>query len=149
MLRELLKASPFYPETPQFLAPLGLKGKVCLGRFPTRLSAVSKDPVALEPGLDLHEWETRWQELQNLAADSPAEALPEIVRLVEQMLVERGYDVNDPVAMGGEDILRDFIGARELMAACQAGTASPGDVAAALENLREIHDFLVEERAAP
>jgi hypothetical protein len=105
--------------------------------------------VVLEPGLDLHEWETRWQELQDLAAESPAEALPEIVRLIEQMLVERGYDLNDPVAVEGEDIVREFIGACELMAACQAGTASPGDVAAALENLTEIHDFLVEERAAP
>jgi hypothetical protein len=100
--------------------------------------------VALEPGLDLHEWETRWQELHDLAAESPADALPELVRLTEQMLVERGYDLT-----GGEDIVRDFVGARELAAACQAGTASPGDVAAALENLAEIHDYLIEERAAP
>jgi hypothetical protein len=35
-----------------------------------------------EPGLDLHEWETRWAELQELAAHSPDEALPEIVRAV-------------------------------------------------------------------
>ncbi len=67
--------------------------------------------MALEPGLDLHDWETRWQELQDLAAESPAEALPEIVRLTEQMLVERGYDLN-----GGEDIVRDLVGARELAA---------------------------------
>jgi hypothetical protein len=108
-----------------------------------------QDAVALEPGLDLHEWETRWQELQDLAAEAPAEALPEIVRLIEQMLLARGHDVNDPVAMEGEEIVRDFVGARELMAACQAGTAGPGDVAAALANLTEIHDYLVEERAAP
>jgi hypothetical protein len=123
-----------------------------LSRFSQVPSAVSKKRghlLALEPGLDLHEWETRWQELQDLAAESPAEALPEIVRLIEQMLVERGYDLNDPVATAGEDIVRDFIGARELTAACQAGTASPGDVAAALANLTEVHDFLVEERAAP
>ena len=101
--------------------------------------------VVLEPGLDLHDWETRWQELQDLAADSPAEALPELVRLIEQMLVERGYDLNGP-AGEGEDVVREFAGARELAASCQAGTASPGDVAAALENLTEIHDFLVVER---
>lgn len=104
--------------------------------------------MALEPGLDLHEWETRWQELQDLAAESPAEAKPEIVRLAEQMLVERGYDLVNPVAAAGEDpdIVRDFLAARELVAACQAGTASPGDIAAALENLTEIHDYLVEDR---
>jgi hypothetical protein len=38
------------------------------------------------------------------------------------------------------------LAARELAAACQAGTARPGDIAAALENLTEIHDYLVEDR---
>jgi hypothetical protein len=101
--------------------------------------------VVLEPGLDLHEWETRWQELQDLAAESPAEAMPEIVRFVEQMLVERGYDLVNPVVVEGEDpdIVRDFLAARELVA---AGTADPGDLAAALENLTEIHDYLVADR---
>jgi hypothetical protein len=106
-------------------------------------------PVVLEPGLDLHEWETRWQELQDLAAEAPAEAMPDIVRLIEQMLVERGYDLKNPVVMEGEDVLPDFLAARGLVAACQAGTASPGDIGAALENLTEIHDYLVEDRAAP
>ena len=100
--------------------------------------------MVLEPGLDLHEWETRWQELLDLAAESPGEALPELVRLTEQMLTERGYDVAD--LGNGADLLRSFLGARELAAACEAGTATPGDTGAALENLREIHDYLVEDR---
>jgi hypothetical protein len=112
-------------------------------------SGGKQDSVALEPGLDLHEWETRWQELQDLAAESPAEAMPEVVRLIEDMLVARGYDLNDPVVVEGEDLLPNLLAARELVAACQAGTASPGDIAAALENLAEIHDHLVEDRAAP
>lgn len=104
--------------------------------------------MVLEPGLDLHEWETRWQELQDLAVDSPAEALPEIVRLIEQMLVDRGYDLVNPVVVASEDpdIVRDFLAARELAAACEAGAGSPGDVGAALENLTEIHDYLVTDR---
>lgn len=61
---------------------------------------------------------------------------------------ERGYDLVNPVVVEGEDpeIVRDFLAARELMAACEAGTASPGDIATALENLTEIHDDLVEDR---
>jgi hypothetical protein len=60
----------------------------------------------------------------------------------------RSFDLVDPVVVGGEDpdIVRDFLAARELAAACQAGTARPGDIAAALENLTEIHDYLVEDR---
>jgi hypothetical protein len=104
-----------------------------------------------EPGLDLHEWETRWQELQDLAADAPDETLPEIVRFVEQMLVERGFQLDDPVSAAGADpdVVRDFLAARELASAVEAGNGEPEDVEVALENLREIRDYLVSDRAPP
>jgi hypothetical protein len=100
--------------------------------------------MSVEPGLDLHDWETRWQQLRDEAADSPFEALPELVRLAEQMLEESGY------AEGGDpDVIRNLTAAREVAAACDAGTAEPGDVGQAIENLTELHDFLVQHRAAP
>lgn len=102
----------------------------------------------IEPGLDLHEWETRWEELQELAAGSPEEALPEIVRHVELMLVEAGYDLQNPVVREGEeDLVRDFVAARDIARAAEQGAAEPDDVQTALENLREIHDVVVEQRA--
>jgi hypothetical protein len=106
--------------------------------------------VALEPGLDLHEWETRWQELQDVAAESPADAVPELVRLTEQMLVERGYDLSG-VGSGGEEpeVVSAFQAARELVTAYEAGDASAGDLAGAVENLNEVHDHLVGERRTP
>lgn len=105
----------------------------------------------VEPGLDLHEWETRWQELQELAADEPEQALPEIVRFVRQMLEERGYALDDPaVAEGGDpDIVRDFLGARELARLAETGGATPEDIELALENLTEIYEYLVAERTPP
>jgi hypothetical protein len=107
--------------------------------------------VALEPGLDLHEWETRWQELQELAADEPEQALPELVRLVEQMLTERGYGVENPVVMEGEDpeVLRDYLAARDVARLCEAGRPDPGDVAAALQNVADVRDYLVQDRRTP
>jgi hypothetical protein len=106
---------------------------------------------AEEPGLDLHEWETRWQELQDAAADEPANALPEVVRFVGQMLVERGFQLDEPVTAEGEDpdILRDFLAARDTAHLAESGKADPGDVAAALENLSEIYDYVVSDRAPP
>jgi hypothetical protein len=105
----------------------------------------------VEPGLDLHEWETRWQELQELAAEEPAETLPEIVRLVEQMLRERSIPLDEPVTAEGDDpdISRDFQSAREVASAVEAGSAEPDDVIVALDNLREIYTYLVSDRAAP
>jgi uncharacterized protein (UPF0297 family) len=104
-----------------------------------------------EPGLDLHEWETRWADLQEQAADAPDEALPEIVRLVEEMLAARGYDLVNPVVVENEDpdIVRDFLAARDIARAVEQTALEPEDVQTALEDLTEIHDYLVEQRAAP
>jgi hypothetical protein len=104
-----------------------------------------------EPGLDLHEWETRWQELQEAAGEEPNEALPEIVRFVEGMLGERGFDLDEPVTPEGEnpDVVRNFLAARDLAAAADSGAAEPEDVETALENLREIYEYLVSDRAPP
>jgi hypothetical protein len=107
--------------------------------------------VTIEPGLDLHEWETRWQELQELAAEAPDETLPEIVRFVEHMLRERRYDLDNPVVVEGEDrdIVADFLSAREIADTVEAGAAEPEDVIVALENLREIYDYVVSDRRPP
>jgi hypothetical protein len=104
-----------------------------------------------DPGLDLYEWETQWQELQDESVDDPAQTLPEIVRLVDAMLRERGFQFDEPVTAEGDDadIVRDFLTARELAAAADAGTADPEDIEVALEDLREIHDYITQDRAAP
>jgi hypothetical protein len=104
-----------------------------------------------EPGLDLHEWETRWSQYEELAADAPDEALPELVRLVEEMLVERGYDLENPVVEEVEDpdIVRDFLAARDIARAAETTQLEREDINAALEDLADIHDYLVEDRAAP
>lgn len=104
-----------------------------------------------DPGLDLHEWETRWSDLQDQAADAPDEALPEVVRLVEEMLVERGYDLENPVVEEGEDpdIVRDFLAARDIARAAETTELEAEDVQTALEDLAEVHDYLVEDRPGP
>ncbi len=55
-----------------------------------------------EPGLDLHEWQTRWSELDEAAHDSPAEAVEEMDRLLEEMLLERGHSL-EPVLVELEE----------------------------------------------
>ena len=56
----------------------------------------------LEPGLDRHEWESRWESLAEELEDSPRDVLPELDLLVGQMLEERGFALDDPVARAGE-----------------------------------------------
>jgi hypothetical protein len=105
-----------------------------------------------EPGLDFHDWESRWHDLQETAADEPTEALPEIVRLVHEMLVERGYDVDDPLAAEGAEaeVVRQFVAARDLATVVERGEqVELEDVIEELDGLREVHDYLLQERTAP
>jgi hypothetical protein len=107
----------------------------------------------VEPGLDLHEWESRWASLEEDLADSPRDVLPELDELVAQMLQERGFAIDDPVAREGDgrEVIDDFFSAREItrLLADDPDALSPGDVALAVNNYRSVYEFLVEEYTAP
>ncbi len=105
-----------------------------------------------DPGLDRHEWESELASLDDGLRDSPAEALPELADLVGRMLQERGYDLDDPVAREGEE--------REVVVQFQASRAvadrvdrdedvDPGDIADAINGLRELFDSVIAELESP
>jgi N-acetyl-anhydromuramyl-L-alanine amidase AmpD len=104
-----------------------------------------------DPGLDLQEWETRWSDLQDQAAEAPDEALPEMVRLVQQMLAERGYDLENPVVEENEDpdITRGFRAAREIALAAETSKVEAEDIQTAIDDLTDVYDYLVEDRPGP
>ena len=104
----------------------------------------------LEPGLDRHEWESRWESLAEELEDSPRDVLPELDELVAQMLDERGYALEDTVAREGDDreVVAEFLAARETTRLLRDNpdAVSPGDVAAAVNGYRAIYEYLLEER---
>ena len=108
-------------------------------------------PSMTDPGFDLHDWETRWSDLQDQAADAPDEALPEVVQLVEEMLLARGYDLENPVIEEDEDpdMTRSFLAARDIARADEGTKLDPEDIQTALDDLADIYDYLVEDRAEP
>ena len=88
-----------------------------------------------EPGIDLHEWETRWAELEEEFADDPAGALPEACDLIEETL---GVD-DEP----NDDLEQAYRAAREVADAVERGDdVDPGDVGAAIENLQLIRNAI-------
>jgi hypothetical protein len=107
----------------------------------------------LEPGLDRHEWESEWQALEEQVADSPAESLGDLDDLVGRMLEARGYAINDPVAVEGEErgVVAEFRAARETTQLVEAGSTdiSPGDVAAAVNGYRAVYETILAESSAP
>ena len=106
-----------------------------------------------EPGLSRHEWESEWAALQEQLKESPAGALTELDDLVERMLNDRGYALDDPVAREGDEreVVAEFLAAREITRLVDEGSdgVSPGDVAAAVNGYRSIYEYLIAERSTP
>jgi hypothetical protein len=106
----------------------------------------------VDPGLDRHEWEAEWQELEPLVIDSPEEALPELDRLVERMLSARGYPTTEDAARESAEpeIVAEFLEARRITNLVAGGeTVDPGDIGAAVTGYRSLYEFLLAERRAP
>jgi hypothetical protein len=98
-----------------------------------------------EPGLDLHEWETRWAELDEQLAEDPAGALPDACDLVERVLAESGIDSTSGES---DELTAGYAAARETSDRIERGEdVGPGDVGAAIENLRGIYDTIRATRA--
>jgi hypothetical protein len=101
-----------------------------------------------EPGLDRHEWETEWEQLEPDLEDSPSEALHELDDLIARMLTEAGYplDTEDPVDDEGIDpeVMTSFFAAREITRQVDRGDdVDPGDVAQAVNLYRELYEHLI------
>ena len=104
-----------------------------------------------EPGLDRHEWESEFASLEDDLRESPEQALPDFADLVRRMLVARGYELDEPVTVEGDDrdVVADYLAARETANLAEAGDADPGDIANAINDLREVYDFVLAEYSAP
>src|SRR5205809_1044306 len=104
--------------------------------------------MALEPGLDRHEWESELASFEDDLRDDPRQALPQLADLVERMLTDRGYDLTDPVVREGEDreVVAEYLAAREVSDRVELNEdVDPGDVAQAINGLRAIFDYVVSE----
>jgi hypothetical protein len=96
-----------------------------------------------EPGLDLHEWRTRWEQLLEVAEESPADAVTEMGRLLEEMVQETGALEAD------EEAARLFTAAGDAVRAYESGDASAGDLAHAINCYRELYELLTSEELDP
>ena len=100
-----------------------------------------------EPGLDLQEWETRWAEIEEALADDPAEALPLACDEIERLLALREGDPG--LRVQATELAAAFDAAREIADRYEAGLdVDPGDLGAAVENLRLVRDTLLPAGAA-
>ena len=89
-----------------------------------------------EPGQDSLEWETEWAALEPLVIDAPAEALPELDRLVGRMLVAK--EVIDP------EVLAGYRAGHDIATRIDRGEdVDPAEIGPAVGLFRELYEHLV------
>jgi hypothetical protein len=106
----------------------------------------------VEPGLNRHEWESEWQQLEEALHESPEEALPDARDLVERMLEERGVLDDESVTVEGIDpeLVSGFSSASDVTRRVERGEdVDRGDLDSAAGTLRALYEHLVSERSAP
>lgn len=105
------------------------------------------DTSVQEPGLDRHDWETEWEDLEPQLADSPGEALGELDDLVARMMEARGFPLADTEAedTAEPETVREFMEARRIMRLVDAGErVDPGDIGLAVTAYRDLYRYLLE-----
>jgi hypothetical protein len=106
----------------------------------------------VEPDPARQEWKTEWEGLEPLIVDAPAEALPEVDRLIERMLAGRGYPTTeDEVAEAADPVIvAEFLEARRITNLVSSSEApNPTDIGAAVTGYRNLYEFLLAEDEAP
>jgi hypothetical protein len=106
----------------------------------------------LEPGLDEHEWISRYAAIEEDLRTAPVEALSELDDLVGQMMAARGFALEE---REGEETtepetVRQFAEARRVTRQIDAGgDYDPGDVANAVDAYRSLYDHLLNIGPTP
>jgi hypothetical protein len=107
-----------------------------------------------DPGLDRHLWESEWEVLEPLVRDDPAEALPELDALLERMLLEEGYPLEERELGGAAaegidpDVLASFQAARDVARrADQGGDVDPAEIGQAVGLYRALYEHLITRGA--
>jgi hypothetical protein len=107
-----------------------------------------ENPGVVNPGLDRHDFASEWATLWEEARDDPREALPELAEFIGRLLRRHGYviDQDDPVAQGDErEVLSTYWAALEVSDALEeSAPVDPGDLAQAINDLRDIYESLIE-----
>jgi hypothetical protein len=100
-----------------------------------------------EPGLDRHEWESEWSDLEERLRDDPGDALLELDELIERMLVARGVPLEerDGQTETEPETIRSFNEARRITRMVgDADDIDPGDIAFAINTYRELYESLLQ-----
>jgi hypothetical protein len=101
------------------------------------------DEIVVDPGVDLHMFETEWAAAWEDVHSDPAESLPVLDEIIGRMLESAGYAVDDEVARAGDEreVLDRYLAVHDAIVDGEIDE-SPGDVADAINALTEVYEAL-------
>jgi hypothetical protein len=98
-----------------------------------------------EPGADRHLWETEYEGLAEELRTDPADALPELLDLVERMLQAAGYEDGIPGPAQPPEVEAGVERARDVVQRREGGEAVGNDDAfQAAAELRDLYQLLLD-----
>lgn len=99
-----------------------------------------------EPGVDEHDWASRYESLDEGLRDAPAEALSDLDVLVAEMMEARGLPLeeHDGEETTEPETVRQFAEARRVTRDLESGDPyDPGDVANAVAAYKSLYEHLL------
>jgi hypothetical protein len=98
-------------------------------------------------GVSIHEWRTRWAQIEEDREDAPGEALEEASALLDEMLDQLGVEIRAPGAPETEDVVRTREELHDLVERWRGdGPATQGELAEAFDEARDAFEYLVSGR---
>ena len=104
-----------------------------------------------EPGLDEHYWESEWEQLSPDLEESPVEAIPEVHRLITEMMEARGFELEEKEGeeLSEPEITRAYMAAKEVKDEIESDDSFDlGNVPIAVEAYRDLYQDLLEYGAS-
>jgi hypothetical protein len=105
-----------------------------------------------EPGLDEHEWISRYESIDEDLRTAPVESLGDLDELVAEMMEARGIPLeeHEGAETAEPETIRQFAEARRVTRQIDAGDDfDPGDVANAVDAYRSLYDYLLNIGPTP
>jgi hypothetical protein len=116
------------------------------------LAKTAQEAGVYDPGEELYDWQSEMASLEDDIRESPEEAVSALDDLLRRMLEDSGYDLTESVTREGDEreVVAEYLAAHEIRVLLERGAddISPGDVAEAINDYRELFDFLVENRGS-
>ena len=103
--------------------------------------------ITPDVGVSIHEWRTRWAQIEEDREDSPGEALEEASSLLDEILGQLGVDTGGAAAAETEDISRTSEELHEVVERWRGdGATTKGELTEAFDEARDTFEYLVSGR---